>query len=789
MPWSDYPSDLSLPSWTTLAELLGRFKGWSPFLLDSMRYRRLEHEAASSLRLRFRNLYPRLNDRFAGAGLASGHYFHQDVWAARRVFDAAPSEHVDVGSQGQRVRGAPTEFPRGDGHRPQAAGRRRFRLRFLQADIRSLPQPDRSVESLSCLHAIEHVGLGRYGDGIDPRGHIERCASFSVSWPMEAGSTCPRRSAGNGWSSMPIASSLRRRSSKPSTSSLCSSSRQWTTTAGWSSTPKFRSSKKPRTHVDFSCSNELRTPLLGPQRSLPEALRTAVEAPPTKTLEAPPRRNSASANAVYSLLTFAWPVLLVGRHSLYCEWARLRRLRHLCLDGGSPRRVRGVLDLGVVPALVKFVSDAVARRGLGVADRAIGTAFSFYAVVGTIAGVSLFLASPWLVGLLNVPADLHDAGLAAFRVTGGAVVIFMLKGALAALPMSIQRYDIVAKVTLPSATLLTSASIVFVALGYGVVALVVVNVVLTALSGAMYLLISRRLLHFRVRFGFDRALGRRFFSFGSISFVYSATNLAQLFLDRLLVGSLLGVGAVTFYVLPNTVAMLLYSVAYAALNVVFPVSSALFATADHQAIRRLYIRATRFTTALVLATGVPLLAFARPILKYWLGGDFPARSTAVLMLLIPTYACLSLGLVGTFFAYGAGRLKGLVLFQVVATVMNVVLIFALNGPLGLNGIALAYLLSVAPLPIFIRYVERDRGCQPPNLAGHCAASHTASRLARGPCWFVLRPLATSIALVVCLLVVGMALFPLAYFGLRLAPGEDRQILASVTARARSVIAR
>ena len=147
-------------------------QGLVPFLLDLMRYRRLEHEAASSLRLRFRNLYPQLNDRFAGAGLASGHYFHQDVWAARRVFDAAPSEHVDVGS---RVDGfvahllsfrAVTVMDL----RPLDGGD--SRLRFLQADIRSLPQPDRSVESLSCLHAIEHVGLGRYGDGIDPQGHI-----------------------------------------------------------------------------------------------------------------------------------------------------------------------------------------------------------------------------------------------------------------------------------------------------------------------------------------------------------------------------------------------------------------------------------------------------------------------------------------------------------------------------------------------------------------------------------------------------------------------------------------
>src|SRR5207253_10606962 len=37
----------------------------------------------------------------------------------------------------------------------------------------SLPFADRSVESLSCLHVAEHVGLGRYGDELDPEGTVK----------------------------------------------------------------------------------------------------------------------------------------------------------------------------------------------------------------------------------------------------------------------------------------------------------------------------------------------------------------------------------------------------------------------------------------------------------------------------------------------------------------------------------------------------------------------------------------------------------------------------------------
>jgi Caenorhabditis protein of unknown function, DUF268 len=33
-----------------------------------------------------------------------------------------------------------------------------------------MPFADRSVASLSCLHVAEHIGLGRYGDPLDPSG-------------------------------------------------------------------------------------------------------------------------------------------------------------------------------------------------------------------------------------------------------------------------------------------------------------------------------------------------------------------------------------------------------------------------------------------------------------------------------------------------------------------------------------------------------------------------------------------------------------------------------------------
>jgi GDP-L-fucose synthase len=143
----------------------------------------VSYRAASGPQFRaaLRSLYPVLSDAGpdSGAGTASGHYFHQDLWAARKVRDAAPPVHFDVGS---RIDGfvahvltfMPVTVLDIRPLRADVPG-----LTFIQADATDLRQiPDASVPSLSSLHAIEHFGLGRYGDPVDPGAWARALSEF-----------------------------------------------------------------------------------------------------------------------------------------------------------------------------------------------------------------------------------------------------------------------------------------------------------------------------------------------------------------------------------------------------------------------------------------------------------------------------------------------------------------------------------------------------------------------------------------------------------------------------------
>jgi hypothetical protein len=134
------------------------------YLMDWLAFRR----QAGSRSVKAADTYPCLADRLPATPF-DPHYFYQGNWLARRLADAKPRQHVDIGSSvltiGVLSAHVPTVFV---DYRPLVV--RQSGLNCIAADINRLPFADRSVASLSCLHVIEHIGLGRYGDPINADG-------------------------------------------------------------------------------------------------------------------------------------------------------------------------------------------------------------------------------------------------------------------------------------------------------------------------------------------------------------------------------------------------------------------------------------------------------------------------------------------------------------------------------------------------------------------------------------------------------------------------------------------
>ncbi|TMA33750.1 MAG: DUF268 domain-containing protein [Deltaproteobacteria bacterium] len=121
--------------------------------------------------LRWSDRLPRLGEDTPTTGF-DRHYVYHPAWAARILHKLGPRVHVDIGSSLFFV-SVLSAFVRTEAYDYRPAEVRLDGLRTGSADLTALHFADRSIESLSCMHVVEHIGLGRYGDRLDPNGDLK----------------------------------------------------------------------------------------------------------------------------------------------------------------------------------------------------------------------------------------------------------------------------------------------------------------------------------------------------------------------------------------------------------------------------------------------------------------------------------------------------------------------------------------------------------------------------------------------------------------------------------------
>lgn len=140
------------------------FQFWSEFI----QFRKLnEHRS----KVHLRDIYPCLNDKIQKTPF-DHHYTYHPAWAARILAQTKPELHVDISSIlsfGAVVSAfVPIKFY---DYRPADLQLSNYEADF--ADLKNLPFADNLISSLSCMHTVEHIGLGRYGDALDAGGDIK----------------------------------------------------------------------------------------------------------------------------------------------------------------------------------------------------------------------------------------------------------------------------------------------------------------------------------------------------------------------------------------------------------------------------------------------------------------------------------------------------------------------------------------------------------------------------------------------------------------------------------------
>jgi SAM-dependent methyltransferase len=141
------------------------------YTLDFRKFTQLAKGARPDMSVEWKDRYPCLLDNTTNTDF-DRHYVYHTAWAARVVRDINPAKHVDISSS-LHFSTIVSAFINIDFYDYRPAKLDLDNIDSMHGDLMGLPFVDGAVESLSCMHVIEHVGLGRYGDPLDFEGDLK----------------------------------------------------------------------------------------------------------------------------------------------------------------------------------------------------------------------------------------------------------------------------------------------------------------------------------------------------------------------------------------------------------------------------------------------------------------------------------------------------------------------------------------------------------------------------------------------------------------------------------------
>ncbi|MGE0448466.1 MAG: lipopolysaccharide biosynthesis protein [Vicinamibacterales bacterium] len=407
---------------------------------------------------------------------------------------------------------------------------------------------------------------------------------------------------------------------------------------------------------------------------------------------------SAAASILVNLLLFRYVVSHIGEARAGI-WLLLSSLTGYL----------GLLQLGTVPAVMRFAAAHHARGEHDEVSRLVSTTLALLAVLG---GVPLLLLPmlPALTVAVGVPPDLAPEAETAFAIGLLSFAASMPGHAFNALLSAVHRQDRCSQVWILSLALKSAGAALVLGSGRGLLALVTMELVLVVLVDAVLaalafgavpdLSIAARLV--------NRPDLRRLTALGGLLFVSQICSLVIEQTDRFVVSAFLSLSMVTYY----SAAWKIYMLGNIAPTVLLysfpPVAAALAGRGELDDLRRLVFRLTKFAGAITLPVAGILGFGAGPVLAWWMGENF-AGQAPVVQILLAGLTVTALNHAGVAALIGLDRLGPLVwLYALPQAVANLLLSLLLVRPLGLAGVALGTVVpAIALQPVFLHVLMRE----------------------------------------------------------------------------------
>lgn len=364
----------------------------------------------------------------------------------------------------------------------------------------------------------------------------------------------------------------------------------------------------------------------------------------------------------------------------------------------------GLLDLGVMSALTKYVSEF---RGLGDAEainRIINASLSFYVLIGVIAALLLFGCSFFFERIFRIETKNLVFVRQLFIIAGISSLLTWPLSTFRGTVEGLNLWDIEAIVNMLVQILNALFAIIIFTAGYGIVLYFISSQILNIFGSIAFYLVSKRKTPFTIFFPyFDVKTFRCIFNFSSFMFLGSLVSIFLFQIHNVIIGYFISLSAVTIYAVAYNIQSYFRYINSAIGAPSWTLASEMEGRGDYDGQRTLLFKGTKYMSVVFLPLVLIMFFFAEPFINYWMGPGFqesvlPAKIIILFWLfngtLEPATGMLS----------AKGIVKKPFYIQIVVAIANIVIGISLIKIIGITAVALGLTLSMMVIgaPLYLR---------------------------------------------------------------------------------------
>jgi O-antigen/teichoic acid export membrane protein len=366
------------------------------------------------------------------------------------------------------------------------------------------------------------------------------------------------------------------------------------------------------------------------------------------------------------------------------------------------------LDLGISRAVTRSVAASLAHARVEELRVQVSSALAIMLGVGCAAALILYPLAPWISQhALSMPPELREETLLVVRLLCIGLPITLLMNALRGVLEAYQKFGFVNAVRVPFG--ISTFLIPWLTLSHSRSVALVIAWLMAArvVAVAAYLIMCVRVMgeHARPRRP-SRAAVRELLDFGAWIMVSNIVSPLMVSFDRFIIGGLISVAMVTYYVTPYQIATQLLIVPMAVSTVLFPMFAALWER-DRPRLGAVYVDGLHAVFVVMLAAAALVMAVAPELLAAWLGPRFAGPSATPLRWLMVGVLMNGIAHIPFAFIQGAGRSDWTAKLHLAEAPLYAVALVVSARRFGLSGVALVWSLRTT-LDLIVLYLLAAR---------------------------------------------------------------------------------